>query len=42
MMVQVYTSERRFIESQGTSLGTAAITLEDAEDVGEATEPPEQ
>lgn len=29
MMIQAYTSERRFIESQGTSLGTAAITLED-------------
>jgi hypothetical protein len=28
MMIQAYTSERRFIESQGTSLGTAAITLE--------------
>ncbi len=42
MMVQLYTSERRFIESQGTSLGTAAITLEDAEDTGETTEPPEQ
>src|ERR687898_165859 len=30
MMVQAYASERRFIESQGTSLGTAAVTLEDA------------
>jgi len=30
MMVAAYTSERRFIESQGTSLGTAAVTLEDA------------
>ncbi len=30
MMVQAYTSERRFIESQGASLGTAAVTLEDA------------
>jgi len=29
MMVEAYTSERRFIESQGTSLGTAAVTLED-------------
>jgi hypothetical protein len=29
MMVQAYTSERRFIESQGASLGTAAVTLED-------------
>src|SRR4051812_48179198 len=37
MMVQAYTSERRFIESQGASLGTAALTLEDAtpEDPGE-------
>ena len=30
MMVQAYTSERRFIESQGTALGTAAIELEEA------------
>ena len=30
MMVQAYTSERQFIQSQGTSLGTAAVTLEDA------------
>ncbi len=29
MMVALYTSERRFIESQGIPLGTAAITLED-------------
>lgn len=29
MMVQAYTSERRFMESQGASLGTAAVTLED-------------
>lgn len=44
MMVQLYISERHFIESQGTSLGTAAITLEDAasEDAGETTELPEQ
>ncbi len=44
MMVQLYVSERHFIESQGTSLGTAAITLEDAapEDAGETPEPPEQ
>src|SRR3954470_7257910 len=27
MMVEAYTSERRFIESQGASLGTAAVTL---------------
>jgi hypothetical protein len=31
MMVQAYTSERRFIENQGTSLGTSAVTLEDTE-----------
>ena len=40
MMVQAYTSERRFIESQGTSLGTSAVTVEDptpedSEDIGE-------
>ena len=35
MMVQAYTSERRFMESQGTSLGTAAVTLE--EDAPEET-----
>jgi hypothetical protein len=29
MMVQAYTSERRFIESQGGTLGTAAVTLEE-------------
>lgn len=42
MMVQAYTSERRFIESQGASLGTAAVTLEDVapEDPGETAEPP--
>lgn len=32
MMVQAYTSERRFIESQGGSLGTPAVTLEDPGD----------
>ena len=30
MMVQAYTSERRFIESQGTALGTAAVGLTEA------------
>ena len=35
MMVQAYTSERRFMESQGTSLGTSAVTLE--EDAPEET-----
>ena len=29
MMVQAYTSERRFIQSQGGSLGTPAVTLEE-------------
>src|ERR687885_863355 len=29
MMVQAYTSERRFIQSQGATLGTAAVALED-------------
>jgi hypothetical protein len=44
MMVQAYTFERRFIESQGASLGTAAVTLEDSapEDPRETAEPPEQ
>lgn len=36
MMVQTYTSERQFMESQGASLGTAAVTLE--EDVLEGVE----
>ncbi len=36
MMVQAYTFERRFIESQGVSLGTAAITREDAAPEGSA------
>ncbi len=29
MMVQAYTSERRFIRSQGGSLGTPVVTLEE-------------
>ena len=29
MMVQAYTSERRFMESQGASLGTPAVALEE-------------
>jgi hypothetical protein len=29
MMVQAYTSERRFIQSQGGSLGTPAVVLEE-------------
>jgi hypothetical protein len=41
MMVQAYVLERRFIESQGASLGTAAITLEEdvPEEPGETAEP---
>jgi len=44
MMVQAYTSERRFIESQGASLGTAAVTLEDAAPEGpeELPNPPDR
>ena len=38
MMVQAYASERRFIESLGTSLGTAVVTLEDVAP-GETTDP---
>jgi len=44
LMIQAYLSERRIIESQGTTLGTAAITFE--EDAprwsGENTEPSER
>jgi hypothetical protein len=32
MMVQAYTSERRFIESRGGALGTPAVALEDHSD----------
>lgn len=35
MMVQAYTSERRFIQSQGTALGSAAVELEDEPSPGE-------
>jgi len=31
MMVQAYTSERRFIQSQGGSLGTPAVSMDDEE-----------
>ena len=44
MMVQAYTSERRFIQSQGGSLGTPAVTYEEgaAEDqAAEEEQPPE-
>ena len=34
MMVQAYASERQFIQSQGTSLGTAAVTFEEASSTG--------
>lgn len=37
MMVQSYISERRFIQSQGTALGTAAVEMEDA--AGEVESP---
>ena len=33
MMVQAYTSERRFITSQGQSLGTAAVTVDEPPEV---------
>lgn len=39
-MVQSYVSERRFIESQGGSLGTAAVELE--EESAETGDQPEQ
>ena len=44
MMIQAYLSERRIIESQGTTLGTAAITFEEdaPEWSGENTEPSER
>ena len=40
IMVQSYTSERRFIESQGGSLGTPAVEIEEAghEEIGEQPE----
>ena len=43
MMVQAYTSERRFIQSQGTPLGTAAVGLEGpAEGTPGPATPPEE
>lgn len=41
MMIQAYLSERRIIASQGTSLGTAAVTFEESAPgrSGEDTEP---
>ncbi len=41
MMVRAYASERHFIESQGTSLGTSAVELEETA-TEEATEPAER
>ena len=39
MMVQSYTSERRFIQSQGNALGTPAVEIkDDAEEVEETGE----
>lgn len=32
MMVQAYTSERRFIQSEGNTLGTPAIEIEESEE----------
>lgn len=32
MMVQAYDSERRFMQSQGATLGTPAVTLEEPEE----------
>jgi hypothetical protein len=32
LMVQAYDSERRLLGSQGTTLGTPAVTLEEAEE----------
>ena len=44
MMVQAYTSERRFIESQGTALGTAAVGTAGATQEGplDPATPPEE
>ena len=40
MMVQAYDSERRFMQSQGATLGTPAVTLEDeGEEAGERNDP---
>ncbi len=39
MMVQAYTSERRFIQSQGTPLGTAAIELGEDDPPGSTAAP---
>jgi hypothetical protein len=40
MMVQAYDTERRFIQSQGATLGTPAVTLESpGEEAGEGIDP---
>jgi hypothetical protein len=40
MMVQAYDSERRFMQSQGATLGTPAVTLESpGDEVGEVADP---
>lgn len=38
MMVQSYASERRFIQSQGGSLGTPVVEVEEETDEGEESE----
>jgi len=42
MMVQAYSSERRFIQSQGASLGTPAVTYEEGAEGMLAAEEGEQ
>jgi hypothetical protein len=40
MMVQAYDSERRFMQSQGATLGTPAVTLESpGDEAGEGADP---
>ncbi len=41
MMVQSYTSERRFIQSQGNTLGTPAVEVKEAGEGEQAGEEPE-
>lgn len=38
MMVQSYTSERQFIQSQGNTLGTPAVEMKEDEEAGEQPE----
>jgi hypothetical protein len=40
MMVQAYSSERRFIESQGGALGSTEITLDEQPSAAEPENPP--